>query len=96
MKNVVIELLNHLGLGRGAYIDSLQLYCRRLNEYTNNKFDFRPRKDEPNIVTFRQGVIVHLLKLNFAPKWGDKGETVESIEIIENDHLFGQGDDGEL
>jgi hypothetical protein len=96
MKNVVIELLNHLGLGRGAYIDSLHLYCRRLNEYTNNKFDFRPRKDEPNIVTFRQGVMVHLLKLNFAPKWGDKGETVESIEIVENDHLLGQGDDGEL
>ena len=96
MKNVVIELLNHLGLGRGAYIDSLSLYCRRLNEFTNNKFNFRPRKDEPNIVTFRQGVMVHLLKLNFAPKWGDKGETVESIEIVENDHLWGQGDDGEF
>lgn len=90
MKNVVIELLNHLGLGRGAYIDSLSLYCRRLNEFTNNKFKFRPCEKTSNVVTFRQGVMVHLLKINRT------SGVVDSIEIVENDHLWGQGDDGDF
>lgn len=90
MDKVVIELLNHLGLGRGAYIVSLAMYCRKLNEFTNNKFDFRPCEKTPNVITFRQGVMIHLLKVNLS------AGVVNSIEIVENDHLWGDGDDGKL
>jgi hypothetical protein len=34
--------------------------------------------------------MMHLLKINFS------AGVVDSIEIVENDHLWGKGDDGEL
>lgn len=81
MEEVLIELLNHLGFGRGAYIGSIELYCRKLNEYTNDKFNFHRLDSTPNGIIFQQGEKKHLLILSFMK---DSDIVVDNIIIVED------------
>jgi len=79
MKELLIELMAQMGLGRGSYVPSTKIYCVRLNKYTNDKFNFTPIAGNQNVVTFQVGNKVHLLKINYYPE-----NVIESIEIQEN------------
>lgn len=80
MRELLIELLNKLGLARNSYVPSTTIYCAHLNEYTNGKFNFTPIKDDPNTITFQTSGGVRIMHIKY---YSEHKNVIESIDILD-------------